>query len=208
MKSYSLQPVPSTVTSTMLSTATAKPEELYPPIELLQHPPLATFTNDVLTAFNGLRHCVPLSLVSAVTDSVQSALKVIIQTTCTFHRTEAAALNETERATLAHFCQVLGRQLVPYISRCLEALFPTSVLRGLNCSSSLDVSSLQLLLEPIMPQETVQEQDNPRHDAETETAQQEKEPGDLVLSEEVPPQDESRIEVNEKIPDIEQPDLT
>ena len=61
-----------------------------------------------------------------------------------------------------------------------------------------------------MPQETVQEQDNPRHDAdaETETAQQEKEPGDLVLSEEVPPQDESRIEVNEKIPDIEQPNLT
>lgn len=94
------------------------------------------------------------------------------------------------------------------MSRCLEALFPTSALRGLNCSSSLDVSSLQLLLEPIMPQETVQEQDNPRHDAETETAQQEKEPGDLVLSEEVPPQDESRIEVNEKIPDIEQPDLT
>jgi len=59
-----------------------------------------------------------------------------------------------------------------------------------------------------MPQETVQEQDSPRHDADTETAQQEKEPGDLVLSEEVPPQDETRIEVNEKIPDIEQPDLT
>lgn len=63
-----------------------QPEELYPPVELLQHPPLATFTNSVLTAFNGLRHCVPLSLVSAVTDSVQSALKAIIQTTCTFHR--------------------------------------------------------------------------------------------------------------------------
>ena len=59
-----------------------------------------------------------------------------------------------------------------------------------------------------MPQEPTQKEDNPRHDAETETANQEKEPGDLVLSEEVPPQDESRIEVNEKIPDTEQSDLT
>ena len=125
-----------------------------------------------------------------------------------FYRTEAAALNETERATLAHFCQVLGRQLVPYMSRCLEALFPSSALSGWNCSSSLDVSSLQLLLEPFMPQETIQEKDNPRHDAEAETANQEKESGELVLSEEVSPQDESRIDVNEKIPDTEQSDLT
>ena len=59
-----------------------------------------------------------------------------------------------------------------------------------------------------MPQETIQEKDNPRHDAEAETANQEKESGELVLSEEVPPQDESRIDVNEKIPDTEQSDLT
>lgn len=125
-----------------------------------------------------------------------------------FYRTEAAALNEIERATLANFCQVLGRQLVPYMSRCLEALFPNSALSGLNCSSSLDVSSLQLLLEPIMPQDTTQEEENPRHDAETETANQEKEAGDLVLNEEIPPQDESRKGVNDKIPDTEQSDLT
>ena len=109
---------------------------------------------------------------------------------------------------MAQFCEVLGRQLVPYMSRCLEALFPKSAFRGLNCSSCLDVSSLQLLLEPIMPQDTIQKEDNPRHDAETETANQEKEPGDLVLSEEVPSQNESRIEVNEKTPDTEQSDLT
>ena len=93
------------------------------------------------------------------------------------------------------------------MSRCLEALFPNSALTGLNCSSSLDVSSLQLLLEPIMPQDTTREEEKPRHDAETETANQEK-PGDVVLSEEIPSQDESREGVNEKIPDIEESDLT
>ena len=94
------------------------------------------------------------------------------------------------------------------MSRCLEALFPKSAFSGLNCSSSLDVSSLQLLLEPIVPQDTRQEEDNPHHDGKTETANQEKEPGDLVLSEEVPSQNQSRIEVNENIPDTEQSDLT
>ncbi|KAL9964893.1 hypothetical protein ACROYT_G028601 [Oculina patagonica] len=214
MKSYSLQPVPSTVTSTMLSTVTTKPEELYPPVALLQHPPLATFTNSILSAFNGLRHCVPLSLVSAVTESVQSALKAIIQTTCTFHRTEAAALNETERATFANFCQVLGRQLVPYMKRCLEALFLHSALNGLYDKSCLDVSSLQLLLEPMMPQETTQEEEKPRPDDEilrpdneTETTNQENEPGNLVLSKESPPRDESREEVPEDITDTEQEKL-
>ena len=59
-----------------------------------------------------------------------------------------------------------------------------------------------------MPQDTIQKEDNPRHDAETETANQEKEHRDLVLSEEVPSQNESRIEVNEKTPDTEQSDLT
>jgi len=57
-----------------------------------------------------------------------------------------------------------------------------------------------------MPQDTKQEEDNPRHDAET--SNQKKEPGDLVLSEEVPPHEDSRLEVNEKILDTEQSDLT
>lgn len=124
-----------------------------------------------------------------------------------FYRTEAAALNETERATFANFCQVLGRQLVPYMNRCLEALFPPSALSGLYGSSSLDVSSLQLLLEPMMPQETTQEEEKPRPDEETEITNQEKEPGNLVLSEESLPRDESREDVPEKITDTGQEKL-
>lgn len=173
MKSYSPQPVPSTVTTTVLSTMTTKPEDkgdLHPPVELLQHPPLACFTNSVLTAFNELRHCAPLSLVVPVTEELQSAFKSMIQTTCTFHRSEAAALNEAERTTFANFCEVLGRQLVPYMNRCLEAIFPSSaltIMQGISSSAAgsslrLDVKSLQLLLEPVMPQETTQEEKPPR----------------------------------------------
>ena len=120
------------------------------------------------------------------------------------YRTEAAALNETERAAFANFCQVLGRQLVPYMKQCLEALFQHSSLSGLYERSFLNVSSLQSLLEPMMPQEITREEEKPHHDDETETAKQEKEPGNLVPSEESVPRDESREEVVETITDTEQ----
>lgn len=90
---------------------------------------------------------------------------------------------------------------------CLEALFPHSALSGLYCSSSLDVTSLQSLLEPMMPQETTQEEEKPRQDDETQTANQEKEPGSLVLNEESLPQDEPQEEALEQITDIEQEKL-
>ena len=93
------------------------------------------------------------------------------------------------------------------MNRCLEALFPHSALSGLYCSSSLDVSSLQSLLEPMMPQETTLEEEKPRQDDKTQTANQEKEPGSFVLNEESLPQDEPQEEVVEKSIDIEQEQL-
>lgn len=173
MKSYSPQPLSSSVTATMLSTMTAKPDDtgadLHPPSSLLQHPPLAAFTNSVLSAFNELRHCAPLALVSPVTEVLQSSFASVIHTTCAFHRAEAAALNESERATFANFCQVLGKQLIPYINRCLEAIFPSSALsivQGVPSAAStslrLDVKRLHVLLEPVMPQESTEEEEKPR----------------------------------------------
>ena len=84
-------------------------------------------------------------------------------------RAEAAALNESERATFANFCQVLGKQLIPYINRCLEAIFPSSALsivQGVPSAAStslrLDVKRLHVLLEPVMPQESTEEEEKPR----------------------------------------------
>ena len=112
-----------------------------------------------------------------------------------------------------------------------------SVMQGsssLSASASLrlDVKSLQLLLEPVMPQETTQEEEKPRHEKETETRQvmpqdptqekekslheiegagnQEIERDDTFLNEESPAEHESRHEIGEKISETEQqkPDLT
>ena len=84
-------------------------------------------------------------------------------------RAEAAALNESERATFANFCQVLGKQLILYINRCLEAIFPSSALSvvqgdpsAASTSLRLDVKRLHVLLEPVMPQESTEEEEKPR----------------------------------------------
>lgn len=154
-----------------------------------------------------------------------------------FYRAEAAALNESERTAFANFCEVLGRQLIPYLNRCLEAIFPSSALSIVQGSSSLtntttfrlDVKSLQLLLEPVMPQDTTQEEEKPHHEKEAETrhvvpqdvgqemekpldetetaSNQEKEREVVVSSEESPTEQQLQREIGEKIPETEQEKL-
>ena len=92
------------------------------------------------------------------------------------YRAEAAALNESERATFANFCQVLGKQLIPYINRCLEAIFPSSalsVVRGgptaASTSLRLDVKRLHVLLEPVMPQESTEKEEKRRGEQEVKS---------------------------------------
>lgn len=92
------------------------------------------------------------------------------------YRAEAAALNESERATFANFCQVLGKQLIPYINRCLEAIFPSSALSvvqggptAASTSLRLDVKRLHVLLEPVMPQESKEEEEKPRREQDVKS---------------------------------------
>ena len=91
-------------------------------------------------------------------------------------RAEAAALNESERATFANFCRVLGKQLIPYINRCLEAIFPSSALSvvqggptAASTSLRLDVKRLHVLLEPVMPQESKEEEEKPRREQDVKS---------------------------------------
>ena len=49
----------------------AEGEEAGPPYSLLEHTPLAVFTNGLLSAFNELRHCALLSLSAPVAQIVQ-----------------------------------------------------------------------------------------------------------------------------------------
>ena len=126
------------------------------------------------------------------------------------------------------------------MNRCLEAIFPTAALNIMTGSSSvtagsslrLDVKSLQLLIQPVMPQQPTQEEEKPALEKETKSRllesqdtthkkekplheneaadNQEKEREITAVSEENPADQESRKEVGEDILNTEQqkPDLT
>lgn len=123
-------------------------------------------------------------------------------------RTEATALNETERASFANFCQVLGKQVMPYMKECLEAFFPSSVLTNL-CGGSfldvrLDVDALLVLLEPVMPQDFTQEEDKSPHqknEAKNSEYDRRKDQENSESNESSLSKVEPNKDVNEKLPD-------
>lgn len=53
------------------SDSSRSSQSLTPPFALLEHPPLALFTNSVLQAFNDLRHCAPSALRGRVSELLQ-----------------------------------------------------------------------------------------------------------------------------------------
>ena len=57
-----------------------------PPVVLLEHPPLAVFTNAVLTALNELRLCAPLGIAHSVIKCLQTSLVLVVAETTSFYR--------------------------------------------------------------------------------------------------------------------------
>ncbi|NWX38380.1 COG8 protein, partial [Notiomystis cincta] len=103
---------------------TAQPGTLQPPMVLLDFPPLACFLNGLLVAFNDLRLCCPIALAQDVTACLDSALAEVTKTILAFHRAEEAAFSGREQELFTQFCTAFLEDLLPYLNRCLQVLFP------------------------------------------------------------------------------------
>ncbi|PIK34522.1 putative conserved oligomeric Golgi complex subunit 8-like [Apostichopus japonicus] len=106
----------------------------------MDHVPLASYTNGILAAFNDLRLCAPLALVEDVTRTLTESLLTIVQTTVSYHRAEESTFSSREGEQFQGFCETIANQLVPYMGRCLQALFPQSVIAQ---TMGLTVAELQ-----------------------------------------------------------------
>ncbi|XP_006878943.1 PREDICTED: conserved oligomeric Golgi complex subunit 8 [Elephantulus edwardii] len=126
MNSYTLILIPAILGSSHLPTAmpVTQPGTLQPPMMLLDFPPLACFLNNILVAFNDLRLCCPMALVQEVTRTLEDALTKVTKVILAFHRAEEAAFNSKEQELFVQFCTVFLEDLVPYLNRCLQLLFP------------------------------------------------------------------------------------
>ncbi|EMP33366.1 Conserved oligomeric Golgi complex subunit 8 [Chelonia mydas] len=125
MNSYTLISAPAVLGSTIpVAVPTTQPGTLQPPMVLLDFPPLACFLNNILVAFNDLRLCCPVALAQDVTTSLEAALGKVTKTILAFHRAEEAAFSNREQELFAQFCTVFLEDLLPYLNRCLQVLFP------------------------------------------------------------------------------------
>uniref|UniRef100_A0AC11DB40 Component of oligomeric golgi complex 8 n=1 Tax=Ovis aries TaxID=9940 RepID=A0AC11DB40_SHEEP len=126
MNSYTLISTPAVLGSSALPAAApvTQPGTLQPPMVLLDFPPLACFLNSILVAFNDLRLCCPVALAQEVTRALEDALDKVTKVILAFHRAEEAAFSSGEQELFVQFCTVFLEDLVPYLNRCLQVLFP------------------------------------------------------------------------------------
>ncbi|XP_016402548.1 conserved oligomeric Golgi complex subunit 8 isoform X2 [Sinocyclocheilus rhinocerous] len=129
MNLYTLISLPSILGSTIPpAVPSTQPGTLQPPMALLDFPPLACFLNNVLTAFNDLRLCCPIGLAQEVSRCVEEALIKVTKLILVFHRAEESAFSSRERDLFVQFCSAFAEDMVPFLNRCLQVLFPPAQL--------------------------------------------------------------------------------
>ncbi|NXG79487.1 COG8 protein, partial [Baryphthengus martii] len=129
MNSYTLISAPAVLGgSTAVPVPVAQPGTLQPPMMLLDFPPLACFLNGLLVAFNDLRLCCPIALAQDVTSCLEKALGEVTKTILAFHRAEEAAFSTREQELFSQFCAAFLEDLLPFLNRCLQVLFPPAQL--------------------------------------------------------------------------------
>lgn len=125
--------------NTPATVPATQPGTLQPPMVLLDFPPLACFLNNILVAFNDLRLCCPVALAQDVTGTLENALTKVTKTILAFHRAEEAVFSSGEHEIFVQFCTAFLEDLVPYLNRCLQVLFPPA-----QIAQTLGISPTQL----------------------------------------------------------------
>jgi len=99
-------------------------EDLSPPYVLMEHLPLAVFTNGALSAMNELRHCALASLRRPMAAVLQAALERAAGALAHYRATRS--LSDGELALFKAAVKAHGDVVVPYLSACFVRLFGSS----------------------------------------------------------------------------------
>ena len=111
-----------------------------PPMILVSYTPLAVYCNVLLSAFNDLRLCCPLSTVVIIKQLVTDSLIHIRNLLLNYYNSEKSTLTVIESEHFIGFLRVFIIVFIPYINTCIQALFPDMQLARELGTSVLDVS--------------------------------------------------------------------
>ncbi|KAL5019541.1 hypothetical protein ScPMuIL_002433 [Solemya velum] len=139
MRSYCLLGTTSTVGGLSYS-ATTQSSQAYPPTVLLDYHPLAAYCNSVLCAFNDLRLCAPVALAVDVARKLEASFCDVNRVILAFHRAEETTFDQRELKQFEEFCYVYANNLLPYMNRCLQVLYPPAQLAQILGISVTDLA--------------------------------------------------------------------
>ena len=91
------------------------------PQGLVDHVPLAVYANGLLSAFNELRHCAPLSLRQTTAGELQGSLVAVSAALAHYGLTRS--LSDSEQAAFDACCKAHTGTLTPYIAACFERIY-------------------------------------------------------------------------------------
>jgi len=107
---------------------------------LVNYTPLAVYCNALLTAFNDLRLCCPLSTVLNIKQLITDSLIHIRNLLTKYYNSEKVTLTVIESEHFIDFLRIFISIFIPYISTCIQALFPDAQLARELGVSVLDIS--------------------------------------------------------------------
>jgi hypothetical protein len=124
---------------------------------LVSYTPLAVYCNALITAFNDLRLCCPLSIVSNIKQLITDSLIYIRNLLSNYYKSEKLTLTVIESEHFIDFLRVFISIFIPYISTCIQTIFPdTQLARELGVSvldisekSKLNRIDIEQIIEPI-----------------------------------------------------------
>ncbi|XP_066591974.1 conserved oligomeric Golgi complex subunit 8 [Prorops nasuta] len=127
-----------------------------PPEQLVEFYPLAEYCNGLISVFNELRLCPPVSLSTFFVKHLQESLLNVAKAMLIFYKQEQQAFTTAERENMIRFAQCLSEHLIPYIQYCIYAIFPLNQIAlhlGISESSLQQQATMNLdlknILEPI-----------------------------------------------------------
>lgn len=114
-------------------------DPLQPPDSLLEFYPLAEYLNNILSAFNKLKLCAPMSLIDNVTKNLQDSLQSIAKLILALYSQEQQAFSPGSKDAFTRLCMAFADDVIPFLQKCLHVIYPPT-----NTASHLGIN-LQIL---------------------------------------------------------------
>lgn len=93
---------------------------LEPPAVLVEHPPLAVYTNGLLAAFNELRHCAPIAISGDVSRCLEKSFETVVSALI---ERDTLGIEQEERKIFVKACGLVKSVLFPFIIECYSRIF-------------------------------------------------------------------------------------